>query len=359
MNDHGSAIFRSALPGRLKITALAIADAVDANGRFGRSVSYLAWSTDASRRRVQGHVSELRALGVLVPVCHDACATSPGRGHGQQQPVIYRFEPSALPSREPWEEARKGAEIDTKGAESAPFTPTKGAETDMKGADIAPFSEGSAQILRSSGATKGAEIDTKGANFDMKGANSAPDLDLDHERERDLDLPPSIPPTLRIVTVPPSEPEPERRETKRTTEQDRVLTYLHRVWVNQIGQSPDPSWCEDLVRRGLTETDADIGVQAAVQLRNRENTARPGRLQPYARAAMTRRIEAREAGDDPDRRDHDQRPLARRTGAAGSGNYPSTSRPGRVASGGAGPDSYLPPGATGGVYNPQGIDAHR
>ena len=136
------------------------------------------------------------------------------------------------------------------------------------------------------------------------------------------------------LSVPPT---PHR--TGLTEEQELIRIKLHGMARDQLlggASAPDLEWCEDLIRRGLADSDVDVGVQAALG-KGRGALA-------YCRAVMLRRVEEREAGVD-----HDQ--LARdRAAAALREPHGGSSRPRGVARNGDGAGSLdefgdLPPGA--------------
>ena len=52
----------------------------------------------------------------------------------------------------------------------------------------------------------------------------------------------------------------------------------------------DVGWCEDLIRRGATQTDVDFAIQMGI----------PKRSSSYVRAVLEGRVQDREQGRDPD-----------------------------------------------------------
>jgi hypothetical protein len=87
--------------------------------------------------------------------------------------------------------------------------------------------------------------------------------------------------------------------------------------------APDTDWCEDLIRRGATESD----IEAATDASRRKSLA-------YCRAVLERRVKEREAGNDPDA------VQASVSGAASRGGYSGSRGKGRMGGGGQGSDSF-------------------
>lgn len=85
-----------------------------------------------------------------------------------------------------------------------------------------------------------------------------------------------------------------------TIEQSTRLRTLHRRISDEVfgGTSiPVNGWCEDLVRRGMSDGDVDAVVGAM-----RPSMESVPKGYPYGRAVLERRVEERERGDDPDKR---------------------------------------------------------
>lgn len=144
------------------------------------------------------------------------------------------------------------------------------------------------------------------------------------------------------VSVPPT---PHR--TGLTEAQERMRVMLHaRARDHLLGgvTAPKVDWCEDLIRRGLTESDVDVGVQASL-----------GKGIAYCRAVLMRRVEEREAGVDHDQLARDRATVASREPHAGA------NRARGVAGGGQRPgsaDSFddLPPNAIRPVDHAGGVE---
>jgi hypothetical protein len=87
-------ILESALPTRLKATAVSMVLSGDRNGgNIFPSLARVAWRIGVSPRKVWSDVQELRALNVLVVV---------RPGGGRKRPTEYRLNAEALPARDPW-----------------------------------------------------------------------------------------------------------------------------------------------------------------------------------------------------------------------------------------------------------------
>lgn len=133
------------------------------------------------------------------------------------------------------------------------------------------------------------------------------------------------------VSVPP----PPHR-TGLTPEQELLRIKLHGLARDQLlgGMSaPDLYWCEDLIRRGLTETDAEYAVQQSL-----------GKGLKYARTVAERRVVEREAGVDHDQLARDRAESAARESHSGSSRARGVARDG---AGGGSADEWgdLPPNA--------------
>jgi hypothetical protein len=88
-------VWQSDLHPDLKPLAAALADIGNDDGTsIYPSVEYMAWLLGRSTRSVQGNLSKLRSIGVLVIV-------SGGKG-GRRKTTEYRLVESALPTREKW-----------------------------------------------------------------------------------------------------------------------------------------------------------------------------------------------------------------------------------------------------------------
>lgn len=81
------------LPGRVVLTALALADHADHDGRNAYpSVALLAWKTGHDRRTIQRHLRELEALGLIRPIGYAK------GGHGRATRYVFDFE--AVPAKD-------------------------------------------------------------------------------------------------------------------------------------------------------------------------------------------------------------------------------------------------------------------
>lgn len=93
-----SEVWNREVPGPLMLTALALADHADHDGRNTYpSVGLLAWKTGQSRRTVQRHLRALEASGFIEP------AGYPNGGHGRATRYHFNFEKVGLkpPHRRP------------------------------------------------------------------------------------------------------------------------------------------------------------------------------------------------------------------------------------------------------------------
>lgn len=139
---------------------------------------------------------------------------------------------------------------------------------------------------------------------------------------------------LRLLR-PDAEPEPP--PGRLTSEQELVLQHLHDRATRDVfaGGSPQWGYCRDLAVRGMTRSDVDAGIEAGLAKRMDHPAMRSSGVMNYAKAVIERRVEEREAGHDPDRRDV-RGPAGRGAEAASGGSRARSHRPARVASGSAG-----------------------
>lgn len=95
------AVFESALKPNMKITAAALATFADKDGaRIYPSLGRVGWMTGKTTRQVRRDVAEMVKLGVLEEVTE--------RKGGRGLTTRYRFDPSALPQRPPWQKPGHG-----------------------------------------------------------------------------------------------------------------------------------------------------------------------------------------------------------------------------------------------------------
>ncbi len=97
-------------------------------------------------------------------------------------------------------------------------------------------------------------------------------------------VPDPVPKDVSLTPLPPV----ERARLERLHEQMRVRVFGG-------ANAPDGGWCEDLIRRGATDTDIEAAVDgtATRQIKGRGAFG-------YARSIIERRVQERAAGNDPD-----------------------------------------------------------
>ena len=210
-----SAVWESDLAAHLKPIASVLADKASEDGSsVFPSVAYCAWQLSTNERTERRHFSELRALGVIRAVCHEACVEAPGSGHGRGNPVVYHFDALALPAREPW---------DTKGGNLSPFPMGKG------GTD----------------AERGALQYKRGASDRERGARTTPDPSSDPSF-----LDPSSDPSERDHDLAGNHPEAKK-------------VYAHLI--DSGIQSFAPKWAERWMDRGRSVPDIIAAIDSAVE----------------------------------------------------------------------------------------------